>query len=83
MQRSLTRRLWFDQLRDKEIITAIDHREYELDPSMCVIADGKRCHQPLLVSWAGRIPKSTNRDHRPIVMEAAIFTPLSVRRRTR
>lgn len=64
-----------------ETIEAIDHRRYSLDPSMCVIAD-----QSQAVAVAGVMggagsevtPATQN-----LLIEAAIFTPLSVRRTAR
>ncbi|MCC9603997.1 phenylalanine--tRNA ligase subunit beta [Stieleria sp. JC731] len=65
----------------KEIITAIDHRQYELDSSTCVIADQERaCAVAGVMGGAdSEVTESTT----DLVIEAAIFTPLFVRRSAR
>ncbi len=64
-----------------ELIEAIDHRKYELDESMCVIAD-PRCGQAVAGVMGGALSEvvQTTKD---LVIEAAVFTPLSVRRAAR
>ncbi|MCO8121500.1 phenylalanine--tRNA ligase subunit beta [Stieleria sp. TO1_6] len=66
---------------DKESITAIDHRQYELDPSMCVIADGQ--HASAVAGVMGGADSEVTETTTDLVIEAAIFTPLSVRRTAR
>ncbi|MEM6689413.1 MAG: phenylalanine--tRNA ligase subunit beta [Planctomycetota bacterium] len=64
-----------------EKIQAIDHKEYSLDPSMCVIADGSR---PVAVAGVmGGADCEVTEATTNLVIEAAIFTPLSVRRTAR
>jgi phenylalanyl-tRNA synthetase beta chain len=65
----------------KERITAIDHREYELDRSMCLIADpsGASAVAGVMGGAESEVTDATT----DVVIEAAIFTPLSVRRAAR
>ncbi|KAA5547240.1 phenylalanine--tRNA ligase subunit beta [Roseiconus nitratireducens] len=65
----------------EEIITAIDHRQYELDRSMCVIADAKRAQA--VAGVMGGADSEVTDSTRDVVIESAIFTPLSVRRTAR
>ncbi|MEM6468093.1 MAG: phenylalanine--tRNA ligase subunit beta [Planctomycetota bacterium] len=67
--------------RDKEIITAIDHRDYELDSQMCVIADSKNASA--VAGVMGGANSEVTDATKDIVIEAAIFIPLSVRRTAR
>jgi phenylalanyl-tRNA synthetase beta chain len=64
-----------------ETIEAIDHGEYTLDDSMCVIADASGAEAVAGVMGGARseVSESTT----DLVIEAAIFTPLSVRRTAR
>jgi phenylalanyl-tRNA synthetase beta chain len=64
-----------------EKIDAIDHRQYELDPSMCVIADAREAAAVAGVMGGAKseVCESTS----DLVIESAIFTPLSVRRTAR
>lgn len=66
---------------EKETIEAIDHRNYELDEAMCVIADAKEA-QAVAGVMGGAVSEvdDTTTD---LVIEAAIFTPLMVRRAAR
>jgi phenylalanyl-tRNA synthetase beta chain len=66
---------------EKEIIEAIDHREYELDPSICVIADAERAQA--VAGVMGGAESEVTESTTDLVIEAAIFTPLSVRRTAR
>lgn len=66
---------------EKEIITAIDHRQYELDPSMCVIADANNASA--VAGVMGGADSEVTESTTDLVIEAAIFTPLSVRRTAR
>lgn len=64
-----------------ELIQAIDHRQYKLDPSMCVIADAE---QPIAVAGVmGGADSEVTESTTDVVIEAAVFTPLSVRRTAR
>ncbi len=67
--------------RDGETIEAIDHHTYSLDRTMCVIADANDA-----VAIAGVMGGSATEvtdNTRNLLVEAAIFTPLSVRRTAR
>lgn len=67
--------------RVDETIQAIDHRDYKLDPSMCVIADAEKA---LAVAGVmGGASSEVTEATQDIVVEAAIFTPLPVRRTAR
>jgi len=64
-----------------ESIAAIDHRNYTLDPSMCVIADATR---PVAVAGVmGGAETEVTESTRNLLIEAAVFTPLAVRRTAR
>ncbi|OYP29399.1 phenylalanine--tRNA ligase subunit beta [Rhodopirellula sp. MGV] len=65
----------------KETITAIDHREYELDESTCVIADAN--HACAVAGVMGGADSEVTESTTDLVIEAAIFTPLFVRRSAR
>ena len=81
----------YDKITDKKIvvraankdesITAIDHREYALDPSMCVIADAE--HASAVAGVMGGAASEVTDSTTNLVVEAAIFVPLSVRRTAR
>ncbi len=64
-----------------EKIQAIDHKEYELDESMCLIADAKEASAVagVMGGEVSEISESTT----DLVIESAVFTPLSVRRTAR
>lgn len=65
----------------EEKILAIDHKEYELTESMCMIADTQ---QSLAVGGVmGGAGSEVGDDTTDLVIEAAVFTPLSVRRTAR
>ena len=64
-----------------EKIVAIDHRTYELDADMCVIADAKAA-VGIAGVMGGEASEVTTRT-KNILIEAAIFAPLSVRRTAR
>ncbi len=75
------RRIVVRPAKSGETITAIDHREYALDPSTCVIADAKRaCAVAGVMGGAETEVTETTTN---LVIESAIFTPLSVRRTAR
>lgn len=67
--------------KSTELLEAIDHRNYELDAETCVIADAS---SPLAIGGvmggaSSEVTEATTR----IVIEAADFVPLSVRRTAR
>ncbi len=64
-----------------ESIEAIDHRNYLLEPSMCVIADSRSA--VAVAGVMGGASSEVTETTRDLVIEAAIFTPLSVRRTAR
>ncbi len=64
-----------------EAIEAIDHRTYELDASMCVIADAR--HACAVAGVMGGADSEVTESTKDLVIEAAIFSPLSVRRTAR
>ncbi|NND97504.1 MAG: phenylalanine--tRNA ligase subunit beta, partial [Pirellulaceae bacterium] len=64
-----------------EKINAIDHKQYELDQSMCVIADAKQA--VAVAGVMGGADSEVNESTTDVVIESAIFTPLSVRRTAR
>ena len=66
---------------DGEKIDAIDHRQYELDGTTCVIADASRASAVAGV-MGGAISEVSDAT-RNLVIESAVFTPLSVRRTAR
>ncbi|MDZ4850801.1 MAG: phenylalanine--tRNA ligase subunit beta [Pirellulaceae bacterium] len=62
----------------KEKFVAIDHRTYELDPSMIVIADANR---GLAIGGVmGGVDSEVSADTVDLVIESAAFTPLTIRR---
>ncbi|WP_146396773.1 phenylalanine--tRNA ligase subunit beta [Planctomycetes bacterium CA13] len=64
-----------------ETIQAIDHRSYALEPAMCVIADAKEANA--VAGVMGGAVSEVDEATTNLVVEAAIFTPLSVRRTAR
>ncbi|TWU40613.1 phenylalanine--tRNA ligase subunit beta [Novipirellula artificiosorum] len=64
-----------------ETIEAIDHRSYALDESMCVIADAAQANA--VAGVMGGAVSEVEESTTDLVIEAAIFTPLSVRRTAR
>ncbi|MGB7325241.1 MAG: phenylalanine--tRNA ligase subunit beta [Rubripirellula sp.] len=81
----------YDKIADKQIVVrqaakgekiqAIDHRDYELDESMCVIADAK--DSQAVAGVMGGALSEVSDSTTNLVIEAAVFTPLSVRRTAR
>jgi phenylalanyl-tRNA synthetase beta chain len=63
--------------RAGERLTAIDHKVYELDPAMCVIADAER--PVALAGVMGGAESEVQPTTRDILIEAAEFSPMSVR----
>lgn len=64
-----------------ETIDAIDHKRYQLTSTMCVIADAQR---PLAVAGVmGGQDSEVDEQTTDLLIESAIFTPLSVRRTAR
>lgn len=69
------------QAKAGETIQAIDHRTYTLEPTMCVIADASR---PVAVAGVmGGADTEVTDQTRNVLVEAAAFAPLSVRRTAR
>ena len=67
--------------RAGETLEAIDHKTYTLQDGMCVIADAK---QPVAVAGVmGGTGSEVGSDTTDVLIEAAIFAPLSVRRTAR
>ncbi len=64
-----------------EKIDAIDHREYELDESTCVIADAAQASA--VAGVMGGAISEVSDETTDLVIESAIFNPLSVRRTAR
>lgn len=67
--------------QENETLQAIDHRDYALDPDMCVIADSKNASA--VAGVMGGAASEVTDATKDIVIEAAIFVPLSVRRTAR
>jgi len=67
--------------RDKENFVAIDHRTYQLDPQMVVIADAERA--VALGGVMGGVESEVSNTTVDILLEAAEFMPLSIRRTAR
>ncbi len=67
--------------RDKENFIAIDHRTYPLDPTMVVIADAERA--VALGGVMGGVESEVSESTVDILLEAAEFVPLSIRRTAR
>lgn len=67
--------------RSGETIQAIDHRTYTLDPSMCVIADA--AHAIAVAGVMGGQGSEVTEQTKNLLIEAAVFTPISVRRTAR
>lgn len=66
---------------DKENFQAIDHRNYELDSQMVVIADDKR---PLALGGVmGGVDSEVSESTVDLLIEAASFAPLGIRRTAR
>ena len=64
-----------------EKFQAIDHKNYELDEATCVIADAERADA--IAGVMGGADSEVDESTTDLVIEAAIFTPLSVRRTAR
>ncbi len=64
-----------------EKIDAIDHRQYELDETTCVIADANQASA--VAGVMGGAVSEVSDSTRDLVIESAVFTPLSVRRTAR
>lgn len=67
--------------KDGEKLVAIDHREYELDSQMVVIADAQRA--VALGGVMGGAESEVSETTKDLLIEAAAFTPLSIRRTAR
>ncbi len=67
--------------KPKETIEAIDHREYELEPGMCIIAD---VENPVAIGGVmGGAATEIGRTTKDILVEAAEFDPLAIRNAAR
>jgi phenylalanyl-tRNA synthetase beta chain len=67
--------------RPGEKLEAIDHREYPLEPGMCVIADGKR---PVGIGGVmGGAETEISSKTAELLIEAAEFSPISIRNTAR
>jgi phenylalanyl-tRNA synthetase beta chain len=66
---------------EKENFVAIDHRTYTLDPKMVVIADTERA--VALGGVMGGVDSEVSDHTRDLLIEAASFVPLSIRRTSR
>lgn len=75
------RRIVVRPAAEGETITAIDHRQYSLDPSMCVIADASRA--VAVAGVMGGAESEVTESTVNLLIEAALFTPLSIRRTAR
>ncbi len=80
-QQLAEQRIVVREARAKEQFTAIDHRSYELEPGMCVIADAKRA--VALGGVMGGADSEVSDDTTDLLIEAADFDPLSVRNTAR
>ncbi|MEZ6091462.1 MAG: phenylalanine--tRNA ligase subunit beta [Pirellulaceae bacterium] len=67
--------------RPGEQIEAIDHKSYTLDPEMCVIADRDRA--VAVAGVMGGFESEVSSSTTDLLIESAVFTPLSVRRTAR
>lgn len=67
--------------KDKEKFEAIDHKTYELDSQMVVIADGERA--VALGGVMGGVDSEVTEQTVDLLIEAARFTPLAIRRAAR
>ena len=67
--------------RNGEVITAIDHASYTLAPEMCVIADRDRA--VAVAGVMGGADTEVTEGTTDLLIESAVFTPLSVRRTAR
>ena len=67
--------------RDKETFLAIDHRTYQLDPQMVVIADAEQA--VALGGVMGGVDSEVSANTVDVLLEAAEFIPLAIRRTAR
>lgn len=67
--------------RDKETLVAIDHRTYQLDSKMIVIADAERA--VAIGGVMGGADSEVTEQTTDVLIEAAAFEPLAVRRAAR
>jgi phenylalanyl-tRNA synthetase beta chain len=81
----------FDKLHGRKIVVrraaaneklqAIDHKEYALTPDMCVIADAD--HPVAIAGVMGGAETEIGLTTRNVLVEAALFSPLSIRNTSR
>ena len=67
--------------RPNEKLQAIDHKEYTLTPDMCVIADAD--HAVAIAGVMGGAETEITYTTKDVLIEAALFTPLSIRNTSR
>ncbi|MCA9039349.1 MAG: phenylalanine--tRNA ligase subunit beta [Planctomycetaceae bacterium] len=75
------RKIIVRQAKKGEKITAIDQRDYELTPEMCVIADAEK---PVAIAGVmGGLETEISEQTTNVLIEVANFTPLTVRNTAR
>lgn len=67
--------------RPNEKLQAIDHKEYAVTPEMCVIADAD--HPVAIAGVMGGAETEISVSTKDILIETALFTPLSIRNTSR
>ncbi|REJ72788.1 MAG: phenylalanine--tRNA ligase subunit beta [Planctomycetota bacterium] len=70
------RRIVVRRAREGESLQAIDHREYRLDPEMCVIADDR--HPVAIGGVMGGAETEISEETADLLIETANFQPLSI-----
>ena len=75
------RRIVVRRAKPEEKITAIDQREYLLDPEMCIIADAE--HPVAIGGVMGGLETEIGNGTVNVLVEAAEFAPLSIRNTAR
>ena len=65
------------EARAEEKFEAIDHRIYDLEPGMCVIADAQRA--VAVAGVMGGVDSEVSSDTADLLIESAEFAPLSIR----
>lgn len=81
MDRLHGQRIVVRRARAGEKLQAIDHKEYALAPDMCVIADAD--HPVALAGVMGGAETEITTATRNVLIEAALFAPLSIRNTSR
>jgi phenylalanyl-tRNA synthetase beta chain len=75
------RRIVVRRARPDEPFTAINHKTYTLDEEICVIADGRQAVG--IGGVMGGAQSEVSESSRDVLLEAAEFSPLSIRRTAR